>query len=215
MEAVGTLLELQFSIAADQDDEADRFTASSRCQRVNDDLGPRRPGEPNRVEHISFGRESKVFGSIVRGVGVVKRSGRYFGWTFTIDPPRSSAIDRFPIHIQPRAHVEKNLLHFLRDGAVRAWADVEQQIAIFADDVDELIDHEFSRLERVVLNVAPGLIAYGSVGLPVEPTYVTKLSAFQVEHGGVLLHGVVLVVDDSNVVTVFERTVVIKSRKLR
>ena len=190
------------------------FVANGRCERVNHGLAISRPAQPNRVEYIPFGRETKVFGCIARRVGIVKRSGRYLGWTFTIDPPRSSAVDRLPIHIQPRTDVEKNLLHLLRDRAVRAWTDVQQQIAVLADDIDQLMNHEFRRLEGVVLDVAPGFITYRGVGLPVEGTNVAQLSAFQIEHGGVLLHGVVFVIDYSYVVAVFQRTVVIKSGEL-
>src|SRR5581483_3658514 len=179
-----------------------RFAADCRCERVNDSLTIGRPGEPDRVEHIPFGRETKVFGCVASRIGIVKRSRRYFGWTFAKDPPRPSAVDRLSVHIQPRADVEKNLLHFLRDGAVRAWTDVQQQIAILTDDIDELMNHEFRRFERIVLDVAPGFITYRGVGLPVERTYVAQLSAFQVEHRGMLLHGVVLVIDDPDMVAV-------------
>src|ERR1700741_3605094 len=139
------------------------FGADARCQRVNYSLAIGRPAEPNPVKHIAFGRETKVFGCIARRVGIVKGSRRYFGWAFAIDPPRPSAVDRLSIHIQPGADVEKNLLHFVRDSAVRAWTDVQQQIAIFADDINELMDHEFRRFERVVLDIAPRFVTYRSV----------------------------------------------------
>src|SRR5215813_5213735 len=115
------------------------FGADGRGKRVNYNLAISRPAEPNRVKHIAFGRETKVLGCIARRVGIVKRSSRYLGWTFTIDPPRPSTVDRIPIHIQPRADIEENLLHFLRDAAIGAWTDVQQQIAILADDINELM----------------------------------------------------------------------------
>src|SRR5215469_5718193 len=129
------------------------FAADGRCERVNHSLGIGRPGESNRIEHIALGGETKVLGCIARRVGVVKRSSRYLGGTFTVDPPRPGTEDRIPIHIQPCSYIEKNLLYFFRDCAVRAWTDVQQQIAILADDIDELMDHELRRLERVVLDV--------------------------------------------------------------
>src|ERR1700730_1111742 len=142
------------------------FAAGRRGERVNYSLAIGRPAESDRVQHVALGRESKVFGCITRGVGIVKGSRRYLCWTLTIDPPRSSAVDRLPIHIQPCTDVEKNLLHLLRDRAVRAWTDVQQQIAVLADDIDQLMNHEFRRLEGVILDVAPGFITYRCVGLP-------------------------------------------------
>src|ERR1700722_13639729 len=109
------------------------FAAGGRAERVYYSLAIGRPAESDRVEDIAFGREAKVLRSVVRRIGIMKRSGRYFGRTFTIDPPRPSAVDRFSIHTQPGADIEKNLLHFVRDGAVRAWTDVQQQIAILAE----------------------------------------------------------------------------------
>jgi len=53
-----------------------------------------------------------------------------------------------------------------------------------------------------------------SVGLPVKRTDIAKLSAFEVEHAGVLLHGIVFVIDHSNVITVLQRTVVVNAANL-
>jgi hypothetical protein len=59
------------------------------------------------------------------------------------------------------------------------WTDVQQQIPILADDIDELMDDELGRLERVVLDIAPGFVTYGGVGLQIEGTDIAKLAAFQ------------------------------------
>src|SRR5579872_60665 len=72
------------------------------------------------------------------------------------------------------------------------------------------MDHELRRLERVVLDIAPRFVTYGSVGLPIEGTDIAKLSTFEVEHAGVCWHGIVFVIDHSNVITVLQRTVVVK-----
>ena len=80
----------------------------------------------------------------------------------------------------------------------------KQQISVLADDIDQLVNDEFRRLESVVLDVAPGLVAHRSIGLPMERTNVAKLAAFEVENGGVLLHGVILVVDDADMVAILQ-----------
>ena len=94
------------------------FAAGGRAERVYYSLAIGRPAESDRVEEIALGRETKVFGCIARRVRIVKGSRRHFGWTFAIDPPRPSTVDRLSIHIQPRADIEKHLLHFFGDGAI-------------------------------------------------------------------------------------------------
>ena len=96
------------------------FTANARCEGVNDSLTVGRPAESDRVEHVAFSRETKVFGCVASRIGIVKRPGGYLGWTFTINPPWPRAVDRLPIHVQPGADIKKNLLHLVRYG-VADW----------------------------------------------------------------------------------------------
>src|SRR5664279_1142149 len=77
------------------------------------------------------------------------------------------------------------------------------------------MNDEFWRLESVVFNIAPGFITYGSICLPSERSNVAKLATFQVEYTGMLLYGIVLVVDHPNIITVLERAVVIERGKAR
>src|SRR5580698_6032881 len=76
------------------------------------------------------------------------------------------------------------------------------------------MNHEFRRLESVVLDVSPRLITDRSIRLPVEGSNIPELTSFHVKHRGVLLHGIVLVIDDAYVVAMMERVVVIEGRKL-
>ena len=66
------------------------------------------------------------------------------------------------------------------------------------------MDDKFRRLESVILYIAPGSIAYGSVGLPVQRTNVAELSPLEIEHAGVLLHRVILVVDHADMVSILQ-----------
>ena len=75
------------------------------------------------------------------------------------------------------------------------------------------MNHKLGRLESVVLNVPPGLVADGGVGLPMERADISELTALQIEYARMLVHGIVLVVDHSDVISVLERTVVVESRK--
>ena len=57
---------------------------------------------------------------------------------------------------------------------------------------------------------APRLVADRSVGLPVQRADIAELAALEVEDRGVFLHSVVLVIDDPNMVAIFERSVVVE-----
>src|SRR6516225_10562546 len=77
------------------------------------------------------------------------------------------------------------------------------------------MNHKFWRFEGVVLNVAPGLVTHRRIGLPIEWTDVPELAAFQVEHSRGLWHGIVLVIDHSDAITMIQSTIVIVSSKAR
>ena len=77
------------------------------------------------------------------------------------------------------------------------------------------MNDELGRLEGVTVDVAPGLVADRGVGLPVERADVAELAAFDVEDGAVILHGVVLVIDDAGVAGVLEFVVVIERGETR
>src|SRR5215472_2443626 len=77
------------------------------------------------------------------------------------------------------------------------------------------MNYKFRRFESVVLNVAPGLVAHRRIGLPIEGTDVPELATFQVEHSRGLWHGVVLVIDHSDAITMIRATVVILGSKAR
>src|SRR5208283_139653 len=132
-----------------------------------------------------------------------------------ISPPRPRTVDCFSVDIQPSANIKKHLLHRFRYRAIRTRADVHQQIAVFTDDINKLVDDKLWRLECVVLDVAPGLVTYGCVGLPIERADVAELATFDIEDRGALLHGKALVVDHSDMITIFQGAVVIERGNAR
>src|SRR5437879_5923703 len=127
---------------------------------MNHRLATRRPLKSDRIKNTALCRETKILGCVVRGVCVMKRSRRDFGWALAINTPGTSAIDGLSVHIQPGAYVKKNMLHFFGDGSIRTRTDVQQQIAVLADNVNELVNNKFRRLERVIVDVAPRLVAH-------------------------------------------------------
>jgi hypothetical protein len=112
VQAVGPLLEAQFGIVAQQNDSSHPLTAGHLRERANHSFPVGGPGEAHDVEHIALRRETKILGGVVCCVCVVKRSSRHFGRTHAVNPPRTSAVDSFSVHIQPASDGKKHLLHF-------------------------------------------------------------------------------------------------------
>ena len=155
------------------------------------------PAEGGGVEVAVAGGEADVFGGVGLDVGVF--GGGVFsglGGAFAEDGPGAGAVDGFAVDLEPCAHLEEDGLGFFGDGAVGFGTYVEEEVAVFADGVDELVDEGFGVAVLVVVDVAPGVDADGGVGLPGEETEGVHLAAFDVEGGGVSGHGFDLVGED-------------------
>src|SRR5689334_18468048 len=98
----------------------------------------------------------------------MKRSRRDFRWALTVDSPWACGVNRISIGFQPCANLQQHLLHFSWYGPVGAGTDIQKQIAVLADDIDQLVDDELRRLESIVLDIPPGFVADGRVCLPIE-----------------------------------------------
>ena len=76
-------------------------------------------------------------------------------------------VDGFAVDLEPLAHLAEALGFGGGDDAVRVGADVEEIVAAFAGDVDEVAEEGFGGLEVGVVGfVAPGVV-HGHAGLPV------------------------------------------------
>jgi len=114
---------------------------------VNHCFSVRRPGKSDRVKNIALRRKTKIFGLVVFGVSVVEQACDDFRGALSVRPPGTGSVDCFTVHPEPSAHIEKDRLDFIGDRAVRARAYIEQQVAVLAHDIDELMNDEFWRLE--------------------------------------------------------------------
>src|SRR5579863_1803542 len=109
-------------------------------------------GHADGVDGVSLCREAEVGRCVRLDIGVVERATLYLGWAFAEDLPRRRRIDGFAIDLEPCAHLEQRSANLIRDSAIGAGTEVEQQVAILADDIDELMHKEFRWLEGVVLD---------------------------------------------------------------
>ena len=105
MQAIGALLEPQFLIIPQLGNRPDALTAGCLCERVNYSLTVGWPGKSYRIQHIAFGRKTKIFGFVSRSFGIVKRARCYLRRAFSINSPRASAVNRLSIHVEPCADV--------------------------------------------------------------------------------------------------------------
>jgi hypothetical protein len=140
VQSVPTLVELELGFTAQQDNGSHMFTSHGLCKGTNYGFSVRRPTESNGVEHIALRRKSEVLRCVARCLDVVKRSRCNFRGSLAIDSPWSSAVDGISIHVQPGSDIQKNLLYFVRYGPVGSGTDIHEQVAILADDVNELMD---------------------------------------------------------------------------
>ena len=77
------------------------------------------------------------------------------------------AVDGFAVDLEPLAHLLEALDLGLRDDALGVRADVEEIVAAFAGDVDEVAEEGLGGLEVGVVGLeAPGVV-HGHAGLPV------------------------------------------------
>src|ERR1700730_9156208 len=165
---------------------------------VNHRFAAAGPPQFTHIQGVVFCREAKIaLGKELR-FRVVKGAFNDLGRAFAVDFPGARAVYSFAVYLQPRTNFTKNALHFVWDRAVRARANVDEQVSVFADDVDKLMKDRLRRFKTVVLDEAPGFVADGSIGLPVERANVVQLAALNIENGRVFFHGIQFVVDDSH-----------------
>src|SRR6266478_4154231 len=210
VQTVELLPELELGVGAEQGYPLNLLSTNRGSQSLDDRFSAGRPTEFNRIQVVAPGGETEVLGRVGGGVGVMERACRDRGRTLAINLPGTRAVNSIAVYREPGTDIPQHLPNFVRDGAVRTRADVQEQIAILADDVDELLNHELLRLECVIRDVAPGLVADRSISLPVERADVAELAAFEIENRGVFLESVVFVIDHPDVVAVLKRGVVVE-----
>ena len=112
-----------------------------------------------------------------------KALGRDLGRPFAIDTPVTRTIDGFAVDRQPPAQVAQQTGRFVGDHAVRPRPNVEQQVAVLADNVHQVVHQAGRGAKVVVLDVGPRPVADRGVGLPVLLANVIELAPLDVQHG--------------------------------
>lgn len=82
---------------------------------------------------------------------------------------------------------------FIADCAIRLWADVKHQAAVFANHVDEVADQLIGCFKMVPFCVAPGVFGNGSVVLPGAGIDRRKLPTLNIQYGAFIHHAIPLI----------------------
>ena len=82
----------------------------------------------------------------------------HLGGTFAVGHPRRGAVDGLAVDPQPVAHRQQPLPGFIGDAAIRLRPHVQQQIAIFADVVHEVVNQRAGVLESGIRDEPPGAL---------------------------------------------------------
>lgn len=75
-------------------------------------------------------------------------------------------MNRFAVDGKPLAHFEQHLFFFFGNRAIGTWADVEQQAAVLANDVNQIVHQRIRRAVFVIFDVAPRIRRHRRIGLP-------------------------------------------------
>jgi len=198
------LLEAEIPRSAEKFDRADaaRLIWIPRVERMEQELAAAGgPAQRGGVENVAVRILRNGVADVLRRVGLdvvilFRRVGGGLRGAFAEDGEGARVVDGFAIDAEPIADLEQNDARLLRNGSIGLRAYVEQQVAVFADGVDELLDEGLCCAVLVVLGVAPGVDADGGVGLPGEKTERVELAALNVERGGVGGHRLLFVGED-------------------
>lgn len=98
------------------------------------------------------------------------------------DPIRS-AIDGFAVHFQPLAHSPQDVFGLFGKGSVWLWANIQEQMAILAHVVHQVMNQSGGGLLSGVLEIPPTLpIIYGGIGDPFEIRKLVHPTQLQIHH---------------------------------
>lgn len=125
------------------------------------------PVEDFDVDLVAFGGGAPLPGGGEFGFAVVAFLGGGEGSGGSVEDCGAGSVDSLAVDLHPFAHVVKAVNLGLRDNAFGVGADVEEIVASFGGNVDEVADEGLRRLEVGVEGfVSPGVVD-GHAGLPV------------------------------------------------
>ena len=143
------------------------------------------PGKERGVEHIALDREANIPVGVNSICFIEADLGgcAQVGWALAGYKPRAGAVDGFAVNIKPGAHIEQQVARAVRDCSIGPGPDIEQQLAVLADSVNQVVNQPVGSFERKVVGIAPrAAVIYGRVGNPLVVCNLRLLAEFQVSN---------------------------------
>src|SRR5215204_5862342 len=162
-------------------EQADPYDPRRLARGQRSDDGPSVFGRAHlvSVERLLPARKAEVL-SRPRDRGLLEGSPFRVGRSFAGDLPGAAAEDAFSVGSHPRLHAVQQMEAFVVQGAVGSLGDVQQQVAVLADDVHQHLENVPRGLVDVAHVVEP--VTDAGVGLPGVFEDLVALTPLDVEH---------------------------------
>jgi hypothetical protein len=79
-------------------------------------------------------------------IGIREMSRPRLSWGPRHKSSMVAYVDGLSIHIQPGADIKKDSLNLIRYSTLRPKTDVHERVTVLADDINQLMNQEFRRL---------------------------------------------------------------------
>src|SRR5579875_281198 len=143
-----------------------RKRLSSCGQGPHAELALLRPSHHPYVQDLSLFREPDVRGvqaaccALVEGCGIAHIRG-----AFSEDGERSRAVDAFAMHLHPCRELLQKGVFVLIDGSIATQGNVQQEVAVFTDNVDQRLRDRLCRLIPVLLEDGTAVVPLADTGI--------------------------------------------------
>ena len=139
-----------------------------------------RPGQKRGVQDVAIPDEAEIAAGKRMLPPVVDELARAVGLALAVNAPRARSVNAFAVHVHPPGQSFEELQFILIDRAVAADRDVQQQIAVLADDIHQLFHDAF---HGAILEAAPIMpVADAGVGLPRVGLDAVGAAALEIVH---------------------------------
>src|SRR5690606_18551854 len=139
-----------------------------------------RPTQACSIEYVVLTGEANIFRSKGLILSFAHMPFADLRATLTIAVPVPCPVNRLAIDTKTFPKPKQAICSFIRNRAIRLWANIQQQVAILTHNVHQIMDQCGDSLEVIVFDITPGFVTYRGIGLPVRLADVVELAAFNI-----------------------------------
>jgi hypothetical protein len=114
-----------------------------------------RARQHNCIQRVPFGGEANILTGKRLAMGVSKFAAWDLGRTFTENVPRARAINCLAIDVKSLADFQQNILLCFGNRSVWTGSDIQQERAVLADDIHQIIHKCIYTAIVLTLNIPP------------------------------------------------------------